>query len=216
MVEPRQIVVGTGNPGKIRELAVALTDAGIAPVTIAELVPDFDPVEDGATFLENARIKAIAAVTASGLPACADDSGLCVVGLGLEPGIHSARYAGPGKSDDDRIDYLLSQMATMGGESRRAYFACALCAYVPELWLSPRGREVASPSQFRGLVEIATEGRLHGRIGSGRQGAGGFGYDPVFFPDGDLERSLAEYSLEEKNSISHRGLALQELRTLVQ
>jgi non-canonical purine NTP pyrophosphatase (RdgB/HAM1 family) len=215
-MDGRRIVVGTGNPGKIREIAVALNEARIAPVTIGDLVPHFDPVEDGANFLDNARIKAVAAVLATGLPACADDSGLCVVGLGLEPGIRSARYAGPGKSDGERTEYLLEQMADLTGAERRAYFQCALCAYVPEQWLSPHGRAAATGSQWPGLVELVTEGRFHGHIGDRAKGDGGFGYDPVFIPDGGSDRSLAQYSIQEKNVVSHRGLALAELRKLVQ
>ncbi len=215
MVAKRRLVVGTGNPGKIRELANALSTARIEPVNISDLVSDFDPVEDGTTFLENARIKAVAAVAASGLPACADDSGLCVVGLNLEPGINSARYAGPGKSDTQRIHYLLQQMQSLFGDARESYFTCALSAFVPREWLSKAGHRVATPSPWPGLVELSTEAHLHGHIGTTLAGNDGFGYDPVFRPAGGGGRTLAQYSLEEKNRISHRGQALAQLRRLM-
>lgn len=213
MDAPRRLVIATGNPGKVREIAIALADSHVVPVTVGELVPDFDPVEDGATFLQNARIKAAAAVAATGLPACADDSGLCVVGLGLEPGIHSARYAGPDKSDGQRIDFLLEQMAALAGSARDAHFACAVCAYIPSGWLSEEGLASAEPSPWPGLVEVTTDGRLDGHIGLSVQGNGGFGYDPIFFPIHGDGRTLAQFPMEEKNRISHRGRALAALKT---
>ncbi len=212
----RRLVVGTGNTGKILEISAYLSPAGITPVPVGDLIPDFAPVEDGDSFLANARIKAAAAVAATGLPSFADDSGLCVVGLGLEPGIRSARYAGPGKSDRQRMEFLLSEMAEFADDARRAYFACALCAYVPLAWLSDQGLRVATPCRWPDLAEVTTEGRLEGRIGTAGRGDGGFGYDPVFFPDGDGDRSLAQYSLTEKNLISHRGRALAHFRSLLQ
>lgn len=216
MDSKRRLVVGTWNPGKITEIAVALSAAGVVPVPVGDLASGFCPVEDGASFLANARIKAAAAVAATGLPSCADDSGLCVHGLGLEPGIRSARYAGPGMSDRQRLEYLLTQMVHLANDARRAYFECSICAYVPSGWLSLVGLEAAAASPFDDLVEITTAGRLDGRIGDSAQGDGGFGYDPIFFPQGDGNRSLAEYSLAEKNQISHRGRALARFRELLQ
>ncbi len=210
-----ELVVGTGNPGNINEIAAALFGTAIVPIAISTLVARFDPVEDGTTFLANARLKAHAAHAATELPAMADDSGLCVVGLDLAPGVHSARYAGPGKSDAQRVEFLLTQMASMSGAARRAWFSCVICAVVPREWLTPRGLEVATSTANPGLVEVVAEGRLDGRIGAEPCGSGGFGYDPIFFPEADPGRSLAQFSMAEKNLISHRGRALQKLREFV-
>ncbi len=213
--DQRKLVVGTGNPGKVREIAAALAGTGITPASIATLVDRFDPVEDGPTFQANARIKAEAAHAATGLPVMADDSGLCVVGLGGAPGVHSARYAGTGKSDGQRVEFLLSQMASLTGSDRRAWFACVICALVPRTWLTPKGQAVAVPTSNPALVEVMATGRLDGHIGLAPCGDGGFGYDPVFFPDHDPKRSLAQVSMAEKNVISHRGRALMQLAKLI-
>jgi XTP/dITP diphosphohydrolase len=211
----RRLVVATGNPGKLREIDAALDGLEIHLVAVKELAPAFDPEETGETFLDNARIKALDAARATGLPAVADDSGLCVVGLGLEPGVRSARYAGPGKSDRQRIDALLEAMAGLDSGGRRAWFACAVCALLPPEWLSDEARAEARPSPLPDLVEVKTEGRLMGAIGHHPSGDRGFGYDPVFHPDADPTRTLAQFHMSEKNAISHRGQAFAALRKLL-
>ena len=205
-----KLVLATGNRGKLREMRSILSAHDIAVVPIGDVVPGFDVEESGATFAANARLKARAGYEATGLPCAADDSGLCVVGLSGEPGVRSARYAGPGKSDADRTAYLLSRMERMEADARRAWFACALYAVVPAHWVDPAAAAEVLPEEGIAGVEmvgILIEGRLNGSIGRSERGDKGFGYDPVFRPDADPDRSLAEFSLEEKNAISHRGLA---------
>ena len=175
-------VLSTGNAGKAAELA-RLLDVEIE-------ARDLDVDETGATFAENALLKARAA-SATGVWGLGDDSGLAVAGLGGAPGIRSARWAGP--SDADRNAALLARLE--GVADRRAAFICALAAVAPD------GRE------------LVAEGRLEGEIGLRSVGEGGFGYDPIFLlADG---RALAELTRDEKNAISHRGRAARELRNLL-
>lgn len=186
----RRIVLATRNAHKIEELTAILGDL----LEGFELVPATgpDPVEDGATFAENALIKARAAVAESGLPALADDSGLAVVALGGAPGIYSKRYAGTG-DDGDNIALLLRELAAAGdGTDRSASFVCAAA------FVAPDGTE---------LIEVA---EWPGEILWAPVGTGGFGYDPIFRPDG-LTRGLAELSAEEKNAISHRTQAFRAI-----
>lgn len=150
------------------------------------------PEEDGATFADNALIKARAAYQATGLPSVADDSGICVDALGGEPGIHSARYSGTG-DDQANLELLLANMS--GATDRRARFVCA-AAIVDE-----RG-------------EATIERDWPGQIGLEPAGEGGFGYDPIFIPDGS-ELSAAQLSPEHKNAQSHRGQAFVAMATLL-
>jgi XTP/dITP diphosphohydrolase len=148
--------------------------------------------EDGATFLANAQKKARAYADASGLPALADDSGLTVVALGGRPGVQSARFGGPGLSASERNQLLLRQME--GHADRAAAFVCVICLVRPG-----------------GPASKVFLGRCEGRIARQARGSGGFGYDPIFLlPDG---RSMAELTDAEKDVISHRGLAVAELRS---
>jgi XTP/dITP diphosphohydrolase len=142
------------------------------------------PIEDGSTFAENALIKARAAFVATGIASIADDSGICVDALGGEPGIHSARYSGSG-DDRENLDLLLKNLE--GIDERRAYFVC-----------------VAAFVDHDG--EHTIEKRWHGQIARSAHGGGGFGYDPIFEPQG-LGKTAAELSSDEKNEISHRGQA---------
>ena len=175
-------MLSTGNAGKAGELA-RLLDLEIEAL-------DLDVDETGSTFAENALLKARAAA-ATGTWGLGDDSGLAVSALGGEPGVRSARWAGP--SDADRNAALLARLS--GVADRRAAFVCALAAVAPD------GRE------------LIAEGRLEGAIGLEPAGDGGFGYDPIFvLPDG---RSLAELTRDEKNAISHRGEAARALRELL-
>jgi XTP/dITP diphosphohydrolase len=184
------LVIATRNAGKTAEIRDRLQGY---PVDIRSLA-DFGPIpeveEDGATFDENAYKKSSFTARVLGLPALADDSGLCVAALGGAPGVGSARYGGPGLSDQARTRKLL---AALGEEAdRRAAFACVLSLAVP-----------AGPA-------LTYEARCEGLIARAPAGANGFGYDPVFFYP-PLGKTFAEMSREEKNRVSHRGRALAEL-----
>ena len=189
---PDKIVLATGNPGKVREIRRILGELGVVVVPQTELgVGDAD--ETGSSFVENALIKARHAALMTGLPAIADDSGLVVDALDGRPGVYSARYSGAGATDESNIDKLLQELAGMPDEKRTAAFHC--CAvYV-------------SADDSTSLV---AEGRWPGRILAERRGAGGFGYDPVFF-DPECGRTAAELGPELKNALSHRGKALTAL-----
>jgi XTP/dITP diphosphohydrolase len=174
-----RIVIATHNAGKLRELRELLAPYGIEAVSAGELGLS-EPEETGASFLENARIKAEAAATAASLPAFADDSGLAVDALGGAPGIHSARWAGPDKDfygAMKRIEDLLREKKTT---DRRAHFVSALCVAWPD-----------------GHVE-EFEGRVDGTLVWPPRGDQGFGYDPVFLPDGH-DRTFGEMSPDEKH-----------------
>jgi len=184
-------VLATFNRDKARELEALLAGAGITLRTLAEFPDARSPVEDGETLLENARIKARAALAATGLPAIADDTGLEVEALGGEPGIHAARFAGPGATYDDNVRLLLDRMKGVAPEQRGARFRTMCVALFPD------GREVVG------------EGVLEGWILEQARGICGFGYDPVFgLSDG---RTLAELTPDEKNAISHRARAVRDL-----
>lgn len=175
-----KLVIATHNQGKIRELRRILEPLDIEPVT-ADLT---EAEENGATFLENARIKAAAACKETDLPAVADDSGICVDFLGGEPGIHSARFAEPGK----RRATILQRLQGVPAEQRGAHFTCAICA------VFPNGDEVCA------------EGHCYGTIATENRGENGFGYDTIFEQDGV---TFGELSDEEKDRRSHRGAALR-------
>ena len=188
-------VVATANAHKVRELA-ALFD-GLAVELVAR-PPDVEmPPETGTTFLANARIKARAIAQATGEIALADDSGLEVDALGGDPGVFSARYAGEGANDGDNNVKLLAELSGIHGPNRRARFRCVLALVAPD------GKE------------LTADGRCEGFVLDAERGAGGFGYDPLFQPEGDT-RALAEYAEEEKNAISHRGRAARKLREMLE
>ena len=190
---PHRLLVGSGNANKIREIG-ALLDPGVwRIVTPAEAgVAELTIVEDGATFRENAAIKARAYANASGLPALADDSGLEVEALGGAPGVHSARYAGGSATD----------------AANRAQLLAALEG-VPQAERGARFRAVVALSFPYGPNVRFGEGSVEGRITDDERGDRGFGYDPVFaLPDG---RRMSELTSEEKNAISHRGRAVRDL-----
>jgi XTP/dITP diphosphohydrolase len=184
-------VLATFNRDKARELEALLAGAGITLRTLAEFPDARSPVEDGETLLENARIKARAALAVTGLPVIADDTGLEVEALGGEPGIHAARFAGLRATYGDNLRLLLDRLKGMPLERRGARFRTICVAVFPD------GGEVIG------------EGVLEGRILEQARGTGGFGYDPVFaLPDG---RTLAELTADEKNGISHRARAVRDL-----
>ncbi len=183
-----KLVVASNNPGKLREFSALLAPLGWETIPQQELgVSECE--EPHGTFVENALAKARHAAAATGLPALADDSGLCVHALGGAPGVYSARYAGEPKSDERNNDKLVADLA--GQADRRAHYVCVL-VFV---------RHAADPQP------VIAEGEWHGEIVDSPRGAGGFGYDPYFFlPDAGM--TVAELDAAEKNSRSHRGQAL--------
>jgi XTP/dITP diphosphohydrolase len=192
----RRLVLATRNAHKVTELQAILAEAGLGPdleLVGADAYPEVPDVkETGVTFAENALLKARALADATGLPAVADDSGLCVDVLGGAPGIFSARWAGRHGDDTANLDLLLAQLADIDTPHRGAHFACAAALALPD-----------------GTVRV-TEGRLTGTLRHTPAGAGGFGYDPILQPDAET-RTCAELSPEEKNAISHRGKAFRAL-----
>lgn len=180
------ILLASNNSKKIAELAAILARFGIEIKAQRDYGIEEIP-ETGLTFIENALIKARHAARQSGLPAIADDSGLCVPALGGAPGIYSARYSGEGDAGNNRK--LLAALENV--QDRRAYYVC-LIVYL---------RHADDP------LPIIAQGLWHGTIALEARGDGGFGYDPLFVPAGD-NRTAAEYSAAEKNSISHRARAL--------
>ncbi|MCK7594490.1 RdgB/HAM1 family non-canonical purine NTP pyrophosphatase [Pseudomarimonas salicorniae] len=188
-----RILIATGNPGKLAEFRALLGPRGFEVVGQRELGID-DPEETGATFVENALLKARHASALSGLPALADDSGLCVDALGGAPGLYSARFAGPQAGAADNMALLLERLAGVPAEERSAHFVCVLA------WL----RHPGDPDP------LIASGRWPGRILEAPRGEGGFGYDPLFL-DPASGLSAAELSAEDKHARSHRGRALRQL-----
>lgn len=186
-----RLVLATHNPHKVGEIRDILGAALEGIELIAYDGPE--PVEDGATFEENALIKARAASAHTGLPALADDSGICVDTLDGAPGIHSARYSGT-RVDADNVAKLLQDLGTEA--NRSAQFVCAAALVIP--------------GKTGGSSEFVTRGTWHGTVLHEPTGAHGFGYDPIFKPEG-LSVSSAELRADEKNAISHRKLAFSAL-----
>jgi len=189
-----KLVLASGNRGKIDEMCAILADLGIALVAQSELGID-DVEETGATFVENALLKARHAARVSGLPALGDDSGLCVDALGGAPGLYSARYAGTRGNAAANIAKLLADLRDVPDERRGAHFHCTIALL----------RSADDPAP------LIAEGRWQGRILQAPRGANGFGYDPVFFDD-TLGTGAAELEAATKNRVSHRALALARLR----
>lgn len=187
-MEKTKLVVATGNKNKLREIAAIFTDFEV--VSQKEAGFDVDVEETGETFVENARLKAHAAAKALGCMALADDSGLCVDALGGAPGVYSARYCGHHGDDKENRAVLLKNM--QGMTERGAHFTCALVLAYPD------GKE------------IVAQGHTYGKILNEEVGDGGFGYDCLFESD-DLKKSFGIVSAEEKNAVSHRYRALQDL-----
>ena len=188
-----RLVVGSRNQGKIAEIAELLAGTGIALLSLADFPDAPDPEEDSATYAGNARKKALALAAHTGLPTLSDDSGLEVDALDGEPGVRSARYAGEGASDAERIEKVLNRLADRGVQDSAARFRCALCLAAP------------------GRVLLEVEAECPGRVAGPPRGSRGFGYDPVFTPHGE-ERTFGELPAEVKNRISHRGRALRRFQ----
>jgi XTP/dITP diphosphohydrolase len=183
--EGSRLVIASHNPGKVTEIATLVQPFGVEVVSAGALGLA-EPEETGSTFAENAALKARAATAACGLPSLADDSGLVVRALGGDPGIYSARWAGPTK--DFAVAMARVEEALTGKTDRRAYFACALAIAWPD-----------------GHVEIF-EGQVHGTLVWPPRGSHGFGYDPVFLPEGRVE-TFGEMDPDAKHAISHRARA---------
>ncbi|MBY8879255.1 RdgB/HAM1 family non-canonical purine NTP pyrophosphatase [Actinacidiphila acidipaludis] len=196
----RRLVLATRNAHKVTELRAILAASGLGldvELVGADAYPDIPDVkETGVTFAENALLKAHALAEATGLPAVADDSGLCVDVLGGAPGIFSARWAGRHGDDAANLDLLLAQLSDIDTPHRAAHFACAAALALPD-----------------GTARV-TEGRLTGTLRHTPAGGGGFGYDPILQPDTET-RTCAELTADEKNAISHRGKAFRALAPLI-
>jgi len=188
-------VLATANPGKIKEMQMILSGLGIELVTRADLGINMEIEETGATFFENARLKAKAICKVSGLPSIADDSGLIVDALDGRPGVYASSLGGVELTAEERCRYLLGLMENM--EQREAKFVCTIVCVFPDGKL------------------ISADGSCSGTITTALKGSGGFGYDPVFLVTG-TGKSMAELSLEEKNAVSHRGVAIRELVSLLE
>lgn len=191
-LEPGRLVIASHNAGKVREIADLLGPHGLEVVSAAELgLPE--PPETGTTFIANSELKAMAAADLSGLPALADDSGLCVEALGGEPGIFSARWAGPARDFGDAMRLVEQRLEQVGPEvGRDAHFVCALSLAWPD-----------------GHVE-SFEGRVDGVLVWPPRGDRGFGYDPMFKPNG-FDITFGEMEPEAKHRISHRADAFAQL-----
>ncbi len=196
-----EVVLATRNPHKIAELREILAQTGVLVRLVGlDRFPDLPEVpETGLTFGDNAMLKASDVAHRTGLPAIADDSGLCVDVLGGMPGIFSARWSGKHGDDAANLDLLLAQISDVADEHRQAHFACAAALVIPG---TPEG-----PGK---QAQVVREGRIYGALLRERRGENGFGYDPIFVPAG-YDRTTAEMPPEEKNAISHRTRAFQAL-----
>ncbi len=188
-----KFIIATNNPKKLKELERILNPLGIDAVSAKDAGVKLDEVkETGKTFAENAFIKAQAAFDKTGMPAIADDSGLSVDALGGRPGVYSARYAGEGATDEDRIAKLLSEMKNVSDKRRTAHFTSSVCCILPD------GKK------------LAVEGVCNGKIGYEPVGEDNFGYDPIFVYNND--KTFAQMTAEEKDNVSHRGKSLKMLQ----
>lgn len=186
-----KFVLASKNPDKIKEMGAILSDLGVEVISETEAGVDIEVEESGETFEENAVLKAKAVCKASGLPAIADDSGLCVSALGGGPGVYSARYGGPGLNDKGRYELVLNGMR--GQTDRSAKFVSCICCIFPD------GGGIGARGECEGLI-------THAPLGEG-----GFGYDPIFLVSG-TKKTFAQMTAEEKNAVSHRGKALASFK----
>ena len=194
----KKIVFATGNENKMKEIRMILADLGMPIISMKEAGITVDVVEDGTTFEENALIKATEiAKLVDNCIVLADDSGLEIDYLNKEPGIYSARYAGENTSYDIKNNLLLSRLAGVPDEQRTARFVCAVAAAFPD-----------------GSTEVV-RGTIEGIIGYEIAGENGFGYDPIFYLP-EYGCTTAELTLEKKNELSHRGVALRKMRAIME
>lgn len=188
-----KFIMATNNSHKVIELSRILLPLGITVVSAKDAGVILDDVEEtGMTFAENAFLKADAAFKKTGMPVVADDSGLCVDALDGRPGIFSARYGGEGSSDSDKNAKLLGELKEIDEDNRTAHFTCAICCILED------------------GTRIDVEGICNGKIAFEPHGDGGFGYDPIFMCG---NKCYAQLSGEEKDAVSHRGIALRKLKT---
>lgn len=190
-----RIIFATGNAGKVREIKEIMADLEIEVLSMKDAGIAVEIAEDGATYEENALIKAraVAAAAGDGDIVMADDSGLEIDYLNKEPGIYSARYLGEDTSYRIKNQNLIDRLSGVPDEKRTARFVCAIAAVLPE------GKE------------LLTRGVIEGRIGYEEKGNGGFGYDPIFYVP-EFDKTTAELTEEEKNAVSHRGRALRAMK----
>lgn len=186
----KKFVIATNNPHKVFEFKKILAPLGIECFSLKEMGIVCDAEETGTTFAENAYIKAKAVYDICKLPTVADDSGICVAALGGEPGVYSARYGGEGYDDEGRMFLLLKNMEQQ--DDRTANFTSSISCVIDD------------------DTVISAEGYIFGRLTREPRGTNGFGYDPIFLPDG-YDQTTAEMDSEAKNAISHRGNALRAL-----
>lgn len=189
-----RLLLATRNSHKVEEMRALL---GLLPVELhgMETYPEVpEPEETGETFLENARIKAIATALATGEWALADDSGICIDALDGRPGVRSARWAGPGSGAKEWIAKSLAELQSVPAEKRTARYVCALALAAPD-----------------GTVMAESEGYFEGRIADAPRGTGGFGYDPIFLVEDGSGRTAGEIAPEEKQAMGHRGKAVRAL-----
>lgn len=183
-----KLLVATHNKGKLAEFADLMAPFGVEVVSAGALGLA-EPVETGTTFEENAALKAVTAAKAANMPALSDDSGICVVAIGDRPGVYSADWAGPGKDFAQAMRNVEEELAATGGADRRAYFVAVLCLALPD----------GSTRFFRG--------EIHGEVVWPPRGQAGFGYDPMFRPEGH-SRTFGEMAVEEKHGWRPGGSAL--------
>ena len=194
---PRTLLIATSNPGKIDELGEMLRHVPVQLAGLHDLTNVVEVPETGSSFAENARLKATGYAEQAGLHALADDSGLEVAALAGRPGIHSARYGGDDLSFADKIQKLLREVSETGSTDRRARFVCAIAFADPY-----------------GCVLGVSEGVCTGTLATGPRGDGGFGYDPIFIPDGQNE-TFAELPAHIKAQISHRARAFSQIMPIL-
>ena len=192
----KKLLVATNNSGKLKEYNVLLEGIPFTLVSLAQAGIEADVEETGSTFEQNATLKASEYCAMSSLITLADDSGLDVDALGGEPGIMSARYAGQGATDEDRINYLLAKIKGVPWEKRTARFKCVIAIAIP-------GQDIQ-----------LCYGTCDGYITYAPKGTNGFGYDPIFYLP-EIDKTMAELTFEEKNSVSHRSKAASQARKLL-
>ena len=191
----KEIVIASHNEGKVKEIRSLLKPLGFK-IYSAKKFKINEPIENGKTFIENSLIKSRNASLKSGIPAIADDSGLCVLSLNNDPGIYSARWAGKSKNFDNamkKIEKKMIKNKLFNKSSRRAFFCCALSIYFPN-------------NDFRTF-----EGKKYGHIQFPASGINGFGYDPIFIPKG-YKKTFGEMNFEYKERISHRSIAFKKMK----
>jgi len=188
-----ELLIGTGNRGKVRELTQLFESLSLDLLTLADIPEAIDVEETGTTFLENATLKAVEQAKHLGRPVLAEDSGLAVDALGGAPGVHSKRFAGEKGDDDDNNSLLLEKLSGLPNEERGAGYVCVMVL-----------------ADAQGNVIAKAEGTCRGRITTDYRGTGGFGYDPLFLIE-QYDKTFGELPIEVKHELSHRGTAAKEM-----